>query len=74
MQTHELRDYFNAHWQTLRKDILEGNYHRQAVCKVEIRKPQGGMRMLGIPTVIDRTLQQAIAQWLSPKHEEEFSN
>lgn len=74
MQTDELRDYLNANWQTLRKDILEGNYRPQAVRKVEIPKPQGGTRKLGIPTVIDRLLQQALAQWLSPKYEEEFSN
>jgi RNA-directed DNA polymerase len=74
MQTDELRDYLNANWQTLRKDILEGNYRPQAVRKVEIPKPQGGTRMLGIPTVTDRLLQQAIARWLSPKYEEEFSD
>ena len=74
MQTDELRDYLNRNWQTLRKDILEGNYRAQAVRKVEIPKPQGGTRMLGIPTVTDRLLQQAIAQWLSPKYEEEFSD
>jgi RNA-directed DNA polymerase len=74
MQTDALRDYLNTNWQTLRKNILEGNYRPQAVLKVEIPKQQGGMRMLGIPTVMDRVLQQAIAQWLSPKYEEEFSN
>jgi RNA-directed DNA polymerase len=74
MQTDELRDYLNASWQTLRKDILEGGYRPQAVRKVEITKPEGGTRMLGIPTVTDRLLQQAISQWLSPKYEEEFSN
>jgi RNA-directed DNA polymerase len=74
MQTDELRDYLNANWQTLRKEILEGNYKPQPVRKVEIPKPQGGTRMLGIPTVKDRLLQQAIAQWLSPKNEEGFSN
>ncbi len=47
MQTDELRDYLNANWQTLRKEILEGNYKPQPVCKVEIPKPQGGTRMLG---------------------------
>ena len=73
MQTDELRDYLNSQWQTLRKDILTGNYKPQAVRKVEIPKPQGGTRMLGIPTVTDRLLQQAIAQWLSPKYEPEFS-
>ncbi len=74
MQTDELRDYLNASWQTLRADILQGNYRPQPVRKVEIPKPQGGTRMLGIPTVRDRLLQQAIAQWLSPQYEEEFSN
>ena len=69
----ELRDYLNTHWQTLRKDILLGNYKAQPVRKVEIPKPQGGTRMLGIPTVIYRLLQQATAQWLSPKNEEVFS-
>jgi len=74
MQTDELGDYLNANWQTLRKDILEGNYRPQAVRRVEIPKLQGGTRMLGIPTVTDRLLQQATAQWLSPQYEEEFSN
>ncbi len=74
MQTDELRDYLNANWQTLREEILEGAYRPQAVRKVEILKAAGGTRMLGIPTVTDRLLQQAIAQWLSPKYEEEFSN
>ncbi|HEX8356060.1 MAG TPA: group II intron reverse transcriptase/maturase [Segetibacter sp.] len=73
MQTDKLRDYLNAHWQTLRTDILKGNYQPQPVRKVEIPKPQGGTRMLGIPTVTDRLLQQAIAQWLSPKNEGGFS-
>jgi len=74
MQTDELRDHLNANWQTLRNDILEGSYRPQAVRKVEIPKPQGGTRMLGIPTVTDRLLQQEVGQWLSPKYEEEFSN
>ncbi|MFT4155428.1 hypothetical protein [Parafilimonas sp.] len=52
MQTDNLRDYLNANWQTLRKDILEGNYRVQPVRKVEIPKPQGGTRRLDIPTVI----------------------
>lgn len=74
MQTDELRDYLNANWRVLRTTILEGNYRPQAVRQVWIPKTAGGRRMLGIPTVVDRLLQQAIAQWLSPKYEEEFSD
>ena len=78
MQTDALRDYLNGNWSRhgagLRKDILEGSYRAQAVRKVEIPKAQGGTRMLGIPTVIDRLVQQAIAQWLAPQCEEEFSD
>jgi len=73
MQTDELRDYLNANWQTLRADILSGNYRPSAVRKVEIPKNGGGKRMLGIPTVIDRLIQQSISQWLSPKFEGDFS-
>lgn len=74
MQTDELRDYLNTSWQTLRTAILNGIYHPAAVRKVNIPKAGSGMRMLGIPTLIDRLLQQAISQWLSPKYEGDFSN
>ena len=73
MQTDELRDYLNTNYQSLRAKILEGGYQPSPVKKVEIPKPQGGVRMLGIPTVLDRLLQQAINQWLSLKYEEQFS-
>jgi len=73
MQTDELRDYLNANWQALRSDILAGHYRPNAVRKVEIPKNSGGKRMLGIPTVIDRLIQQSISQWLSPKYEVDFS-
>ncbi|XHR92913.1 group II intron reverse transcriptase/maturase [Mucilaginibacter sp. UC70_90] len=73
METDELRAYLNSRWQSLRTKILEGSYEPAAVRKVEIPKAGGGKRMLGIPTVLDRLLQQAISQWLSPKYEEQFS-
>jgi RNA-directed DNA polymerase len=72
MQSDELRPFVNANYQSLLKSILEGSYKPQSVRKVEIPKPQGGVRMLGIPTVTDRMLQQAIHQWLSPQYEENF--
>jgi RNA-directed DNA polymerase len=73
MQTDELRDFLSRHYQKLKEEITTGNYTPSPVRKVAIPKPQGGTRMLGIPTVIDRLLQQAIAQWLSPKYEATFS-
>ena len=73
MQWNELRSYINTQWQVLRQSVLESSYEPSPVRKVEIDKPQGGKRMLGIPTVVDRMLQQAIAQWLTPMYEAEFS-
>lgn len=51
MQSDELRDYLNSNWQTLRANILTGNYRPGAVRKVEIPNNSGGTRMLGIPSV-----------------------
>jgi RNA-directed DNA polymerase len=73
MQTDELRDYLNGNWTQLRGQILSGIYKPDPVRKVEIPKPQGGKRMLGIPTVLDRLIQQAVAQWLGPQYEGQFS-
>jgi len=73
MQTEDLRAYLNENWQSLCADILSGSYKPSPVRKVEIPKPNGGKRMLGIPTVLDRLVQQAIRQWLTPKYEEQFS-
>jgi RNA-directed DNA polymerase len=74
MQTDKLRDYLHTYYQSLRQEVVSGIYTPSAVRKVEIPKPQGGVRMLGIPTVIDRLLQQGISQWLSQFYEPIFSS
>jgi RNA-directed DNA polymerase len=73
MRCNELRPYINKEWQTLRTNILEDKYRPSPVRKVEIDKAGGGKRMLGIPTVRERMLQQAIAQWLEPRYDPGFS-
>ncbi|WP_246125407.1 group II intron reverse transcriptase/maturase [Exilibacterium tricleocarpae] len=62
-----------GHWQTLKTQTLAGTYRPQPVKRVEIDKPNGGKRQLGIPTVIDRVIQQAIVQILSPMIDPTFS-
>jgi len=65
--------YARAHWPVIRQQIREGRYQPQAVRRVEIPKPGGGKRMLGIPTVMDRVIQQAVAQVLTPIFDPSFS-
>lgn len=62
-----------SHWQTLKTHLLAGKYRPQPVKRVEIDKPNGGKRQLGIPTVVDRVIQQAIVQILSPIVDNTFS-
>lgn len=74
MTTGKFADWFKEKGESLVRDLLEGTYQPQGVKQVEIPKPKGGIRKLGIPTVTDRIIQQAIAQVLSPIYEREFSN
>lgn len=74
MTVRELPDWFSANWRTLAKQLLTGVYTPSAVRGVEIPKPGGGVRQLGIPTVVDRLVQQAIAQVLDPIIDPTFSN
>ena len=72
MKTEELRDYLKEYWPQLREQLENGTYQPQAVRRVEIPKPNGGVRQLGIPTVVDRFIQQAVTQVLSKIWEPSF--
>jgi len=75
MPVSELRGYLREHWPRIKVELLDGRYVPSPVRKVEIPKPGGkGMRQLGIPTVLDRLIQQAVHQVLSPIFEPGFSD
>jgi group II intron reverse transcriptase/maturase len=67
------KDHLKQHWPTIKAKLLAGTYIPQAVRRVDIPKPQGGVRTLGIPTLTDRLIQQALHQVLSPIFEVDFS-
>jgi group II intron reverse transcriptase/maturase len=69
----ELPVFLREHWQTIRGQLLACRYQPSAVKRCEIPKPGGGMRQLGIPTVLDRFIQQALLQVLQPKIDPTFS-
>lgn len=73
MTTEELPDYLKKHWLEIRQKLTEGRYKPSPVRKVEIPKDGNGKRMLGIPTVIDRLIQQAISQKLVEEYDAGFS-
>jgi len=66
-------DYLREHWPTIREQLLNGTYQPQPVKRVEIPKPDGGVRKLGVPCVVDRLIQQAILQVLQKRWDPTFS-
>jgi RNA-directed DNA polymerase len=73
MTTEELPKYLECEWPRLRRELLDGRYIPRSVRLVEIPKPTGGVRQLGIPTVVDRFIQQALLQVLTPIFDPTFS-
>jgi RNA-directed DNA polymerase len=75
MTVDEITDYLQQHWPAIRERLLNGTYEPQPVMRMEIRKPDGGgMRKLGIPTVLDRVIQQAVMQVLQRRWDRTFSD
>jgi RNA-directed DNA polymerase len=73
MSVDDLKGYLVEHWPALKEDLLAGRYRPEPVRRVDIPKPGGGTRTLGIPTVLDRLIQQAMHQVLSPLFDPDFS-
>ena len=69
----ELSGHLKEHWPALREQLLSGTYKPQPVKRVEIPKPDGGVRKLGIPLVLDRMIQQTVMQVLQRRWDPEFS-
>ena len=74
MTVQQLPEYLKQHWPAIREQLLSGAYKPQPVKRVEIPKPDGGVRKLGIPTVLDRFIQQAVMQVLQGRWDRTFSD
>src|ERR1022692_294023 len=74
MTVEELSGYLKQHWPAIREQLLSGTYGPKPVRRVEIPKPDGGVRKLGIPTVLDRLIQQAVMQVLQRQWDSTFSD
>jgi RNA-directed DNA polymerase len=73
MTIDDTKDHLRAHWPSIRSQLLEGTYQPQPVKRVEIPKPDGGVRKLGVPCVVDRLIQQALLQVLQEQWDPTFS-
>lgn len=73
MKTSQLQSHVQQHWDKIRSKLLSGTYCPAPIKRVEIPKPGGGRRQLGIPTVLDRLIQQLLLQVISPIYEPKFS-
>ena len=73
MRCEDLKAWLKVNWSQVKQALLDGTYRPQAVRRVDIPKPQGGVRTLGVPTVVDRLIQQALHQAMQPLFEPTFS-
>src|SRR6266480_2166927 len=73
MTIDDAKDHLREHWPSIRSQLLEGTYQPKPVKRVEIPKPDGGVRKLGVPCVVDRLIQQALLQVLQRRWDRTFS-